>query len=174
MRAKYVGNKADKIILNVQNTEVSANIPKGTPVILKLSDTAQTDDGLDVVLPSTAGSSLSYSLKFGVLTDSLTPGSYGESILFGVANYALVTRMTRAASTDSWTSSASTISGVGLGIDTLNNAFVPGGTVVGSIASNIMVAIMLDSWASSAASASSTADTRTAITNGNRVFVRMM
>lgn len=174
MRINQVGNKAARVIVVIKNGETSASIPRGTPVILNLGTALATDDGLAVVLPSTAGSPNSYALKYGVLVDTTTTGNLGESILFGVASYALVTRMTRAASSDSWTSSASSVSGAPLGIDTLNNAFLAGATIAGSIATNAAMAILLDSWASSAASATATSDTRTAITNANRVFVRMM
>jgi hypothetical protein len=174
MRAKYAGNKADKIILTVRNGEASASIPRGTPVCLAAGATSATNDGLDVVLPATAGNANSFGLRFGILTDTLTAGSFGESILFGVATYALITRMTRAASTDSWTSSASQASGVALGLDTLNNALLIGASIAGSIASQHADAVLLDSLASSAASASATSDTRTAITNAVRVFVRML
>lgn len=174
MRAKYVGNKADRIIMTVQNGEASASIPRGTPVILGAGQTAAGDDGLDVVLPSTAGAANSFGLKFGVLTETLIANAFGESILFGVANYALITRMTRGASTNSWTSSQTQASGIALGIDTLNNAFLLGASSDGSIAAGILAGVLLDSLASSAASASSTNDTRTAIINGVRVFVRML
>lgn len=174
MRAKYVGNKADRIIMNVKNTETSVSIPRGTPVILNMTGTLAADDGLGVCLPATAGSANSFGLKYGIVTDTLVTNQLGESILFGMANYTLITRMTRAASSDSWTSSASVASGVGLGIDTINNAMLLGATVAGSIASNAMLAILVDSLASSAASATATSDNRTAITNAARVFVRML
>lgn len=174
MRAKYAGNKADRIICTVRNGEASASLPKGTPVVLNISTASATDDGLSVVLPATAGVTNSFGLKYGVLTDTLVAGAYGESILFGVAAYALITRMTRAASSDSWTSSASQASGIGMGLDTINNAFLLGASIAGSIASNNMPAILLDSLASSAASASATSDTRTVITNANRAFIRML
>lgn len=171
MRLMQVGNKADIIAVNIKNAEASATIPRGTPVILVLN---ATDDGLAVVLPSTAGAALSFNARLGVATAAITATQYGEAIAFGYVAYALITRMTRAASSDSWTSSASAASGIGLGIDTLNNAFLLGASRAGSLVSAADNAWLVDSLASSAASATTTADTRTAITNGVRVFVRML
>lgn len=174
MRAKYTGSRPDRVIMSVQNNEVSASIPRGTPVILSATGVAATDDGLDVVLPATAGNVNAYGLRYGVLTTTLLAGQNGESILFGVAPFALVTRATRAASSDSWTSSASIASGVALGIDTINNAFLIGASIAASIATNHIDAVLMDSIASFAASATATTDTRTVLTSGQRVFVRMM
>lgn len=171
MRAKFAGNKRDSVILNFKNAEASASIPRGTPVILVLN---ATDDGLACVLPSTAGAALSFNARFGVATETVAATLVSEAICFGYVQYALITRMTRAASTDSWTSSASVASGIGLGIDTLNNAFLLGASRAGSLVSAADNAWLVDSLASSAASASATSDTRTAITNGVRAFVRML
>lgn len=170
-----VGNRAAKAKGTIKNGEASASIPRGTPVILKLSTTSDSDnDGLAVVLPSTAGAANSFGLRYGISLDTIATGAFSEAVLFGVASYALITRMTRAASSDSWTSSASVASGAGMGVDTINNALLVGATIAGSIASNAMPIILLDSLASSAASATATSDTRTAITNAVRVFVRML
>ncbi len=175
MRAKQVGNKADKIVMVVSNSEASVTIPRGSPLVLKLTTTASnTFDGLGVVLPSTAGNPLSYAVRYGVATDAMAVNQLGESILFGVCNYALITRATRAATTDSWSASASTASGIALGVDTINNAFLMGASIAGSIATNHVDAVLLDSLSSIAASASATTDSNTAITVGARIFVRML
>lgn len=170
-----VGNKAGRCRATVKNGETSSSIPRGTPVVLKLSTTADSDnDGLAVVLPGTAGSAHSYAFRYGVVTDTLAAGQLGESILWGNANYALVTRATRAASTDSWSASATVASGIALGVDTLNNAFLMAASSAGSLASNAANAVLVDSLATVSASASATSDTRTAITVAARVFVRML
>lgn len=173
MRIKNAGDKGDKVIVNIKNAEVSATIPRGTPVIAILNG---TDDGLAVVLPSTAGNALSFNARLGVATAALAVGQVGESIIYGYVAYALITRMTRAgtSTSDSWSSSASIASGIGLGIDTLNNAFVLGASRAGALVSAADNAWLVDSLPSSTASATSTADTRTAITMGARVFVRML
>ena len=174
MRAKYVGNKADKIILSVKNGETSATIPRGTPVVLNLSATAAADDGLSVVLPSTAGAAASYAYKYGVALDNYATGQLGESILNGVATYALVGVLTRSATSASWPSSASSAASlVALGLDTANNCFLLGASSAGSLP-GAGIAHMIDNVASIAGSASATSDTRTNIALGYRVFVRML
>src|ERR1035437_6111518 len=103
MRAKYVGNKADKIIMNVRNDEASTTILAGTPLVLNLSTTASASgDGLGVVLPATAGDPLSFACKYGVATNTLAVGQYGETVLFGIVTNALIARATRASSTASF------------------------------------------------------------------------
>ncbi len=175
IRLNQVGNKAGKISATVKNGETSSSIPRGTPVILKLTTASATDDGLAVVLPSTAGDPVSYACKFGVITETLAVGNLSESILFGVANYALVTLSTRSTTGTgggSW-STVSQASGVGLGIDTANNAFSIGASIAGGVASNAMMAILLDSLTMTA-SATATTDTSTAYKVAARVFVRML
>ena len=177
MRAKYVGNKADKIIMNVKSAEVTASIPRGTPVVLNLTSTSGTDDGLGVVLPATAGNAASSpALRYGIVTDTLAAGALGESILFGYCAYAvavLETRSTPGTGGASW-STMSQASGCGMGIDTINNALaIGGGTIAGSVESNHQDIILLDSITLTA-SATNTSDTSTVITKAVRVFVRML
>jgi hypothetical protein len=176
MRAKYVGNKADKIIMNVKSAEATASIPRGTPVVLNLSSTGSADDGLGVVLPATAGDAATGNMKYGIVTDTLAAGVLGESILFGYCSYAIAvleTRSTPGTGGASW-STMSQASGVGMGIDTVNNALaIGGGTIAGAIASNHQDIILLDSITMTA-SATNTSDTSTVITKAVRVFVRML
>lgn len=174
MRFKQNGNKADTVCLVVRNAESSATIPKGTPVVLKLTaNSAAAGDGLDVVLPSTAGNIHSSALRYGVALQNLATGEYGEAMALGVMPYGIITRATRAASSDSWTSSASIAASLGLGLETINNAFATGASAAGSVVSS-PDAFLIDSIASMAASATATSDTRTAITVSARVFVRML
>jgi hypothetical protein len=168
---KTVGNKRDGLYLVIRNAEASASIPAGTPVTLVLNG---TNDGLDVVLPSTAGDAKNGAFKYGIATSTLIAGAYGESQAFGFCPYALMTKMTRAASTDSWTSSASSASGIALGWESINNALVGNASMVGSAGTLGAWAALVSSLASSAASASATSDTRTAIVVPAIVFVRMM
>jgi len=63
-------------------------------------------------------------------------------------------------------------SGFWLGIDTLNNAFVTLSASIGT--GNNPFAVLLDSVASFAASATATTDTRTALTIGVRAFLRII
>lgn len=172
-------------ILAVRNAEASATIPRGTPIILNLTNVPQPtagadgfgagyEDGLQVVLPSSGSANRALFHAYGVAHGDMPPGYNGRAQIFGVTPYVLVVRATRAASTDSWTSSASFSSDGGyiLQIDTVNNAFK---TVAAAISSNISLqAMMLDSVSSIAASASNTSDSRTAITIAVRAFIRMM
>jgi hypothetical protein len=171
MRMKTVGNKRDGVYVVIRNAEASASIPAGTPVTLVLNG---TNDGLDVVLPSTAGDAKNGAFKYGIATSTLIAGAYGESQAFGFCPYALMTKMTRAASTDSWTSSQSSASGIALGWESINNALVGNASMVGSLGTLHGQVVLASSLASSAASASATTDTRTAIVVPALVFVRMM
>lgn len=168
MNMKMVGSKAETVRVPVKNAESSTTIGKGRPCILAING---TDDGLAVVLPGTAGAAKSNSLLYGIALDDILAGKTGEAIVFGISRYTIVTRMTRAASSDSWTSSQSIATGVLLGADTVNNALSLGA----SLASNFnAMAVLAESIGSSAASATATSDTRTAITNAVRVFVKLL
>lgn len=171
MRMKSVGNKRDSVFVVIRNAESSASIPAGAPVTLILNG---TNDGVDVVLPSTAGDAKNGAFKYGIATATLLAGAYGEAQVFGYCPYALMTKMTRAATTDSWTSSQSSQSGIALGWESINNGLVGNASMVGSLGTLGAAAILALSLASSAASASGTGDTRTAIVVPAAVFVRMM
>lgn len=173
MRISTNGNRSDKVLQNARNAEASTTIPRGTPVVLKFGATAATNDGLDVILPSSSSAALANSLLFGVTTNALIAGDIQEVISEGYVAYAVFTGITRAASTDSWTSTASVTQGALLCVDTLNNAWKVASASLGS--NNFQgFAILLDSPASSAASASATSDTRTVVTSAIRCFVRML
>jgi len=186
MRTKLIeSNKPERYINSVRNADSStaaATIPVGTPLILNLSATPQPpvytngiaagwEDGLQVVLPSTAAAanastpSLFY---FGVAAAPIVYPGYGEAIVSGVC-MSLVVRATRSATTVSWASAAS---GAGFGdvltIDTVNNAF---GTAASAASAQ---AVMLDNFATMAGSATNATDTRLAITQLYRTFVRQM
>lgn len=170
MNNPLIGNKADHVRVNVKSAEASASIPRGTPLSLVLNG---TDDGLAVVLPATNAAAKANSGAFGVALADIAAGQYGESMIFGIVPYALITRMTRAASSDSWTSSASLAAGVLLALDTINNAFLVASASLGS--NNFLpFALLAESIGSNAASATATSDSRTAITVGKRAFARML
>jgi len=173
MRFKQNGNKRDSSYVVVRNGEASASIPVGTPVTLVLNG---TNDGVDVVLPATAGDAKNGAFKYGIASQTMTAGQYGESQVFGYCPYAIITKMTRAgtSTSDSWSSSASSASGIALGWDSVNNALVGNASMVGSLGTLHANVVLAASLASSAASATATSDTRTAITNTCAVFVRMM
>lgn len=188
MRMKLSENpRPDFMIGAVRNAETSANIPKGSPLILNLSSAAQPttagdgfaagyEDGLQVVLPGTATANPSANFLFGVAVDTILNGQLGEAMCFGVIPFALVVRATRAASTDSWSSSASSslAGGFLLAVDTVNNAFKTYASTASLVQPNQWGIICLDSFSSVVASASATSDTRTALLIGYRTFIRLM
>src|SRR5674476_1430374 len=159
MRFKSVGNKRDSCYVVIKNGEVSAAIPQGSPVTLLFNG---VEDGVQVVLPSTAGDAKNGSFKYGIATAALAAGAYGEAQVFGDSSYALMTKMTRATSTDSWTASQSSASGIALCWESVNNAIVGNASMVGSLGTLGGAAVLAASLASSAASASGTGDTSTA------------
>lgn len=171
MRYKTVGNKRDLIAVVIKNAEVSATIPQGSPVTLICNG---TEDGIAVVLPGTAGDAKNGAFKYGVCLRDLTVGVYGEAQVFGFNDYTLITRNTRAATSDSWSTVASSAVGVALGYDSLNNAFVANASMAGSLGTLHANAVLASTLASSAGAATATSDTRTAITAAAKTFIRMM
>lgn len=188
MRLKLSESPRPEVMIGaVRNAETSANIPKGSPLILNLSSAAQPttgedgfaagyEDGLQVVLPGTAGANPSANFLYGIAVDTILNGQLGEAMCFGVIPFALVLRATRAASTDSWTSSASSslAGGFLLAVDTANNCFKTYASTASLVQPNQWGLVCLDSFSSVPASASATSDTRTALIQGYRVFVRLM
>lgn len=169
MRMKTVGNKADLMAVVFHNAESSATIPLGTPLVLMMNG---TNDGLDVVLPSTAGASKMHALAFGVSIGSVAPNMFGEALIFGTHNSVVLTRQTRSASTVSWNSEATIASWVLLNIESVGNGFQTGATLAST--NFLPFAVLAQSLASYSSSASSTADTRTAITAAVKAFLRII
>lgn len=191
MRTKLVETNLPERYIHVVKNAETVNIPLGTPLVLNLSGTKQPstdqngkpagfEDGLQVVLPATAGSPSCTDYRYGVALGQIAPSQYGESQLHGVVAYAIIAYATRGASTDSWTSSASIAASKYLSIDTINNAFTTLANTYALSATSAPVttppiaAQLIDSVASFAASASNTSDSRTALTALKRVFVRQM
>lgn len=205
------GNKPEKYIHVVRNidvgsvssvTTVSNSIPAGTPLVLNLGPTlnpstyqnglpAGFEDGMDVVLPvSAANNALAGQLgatyimnyfHYGIAVSNIGYNQLGESMVHGVYPYALMTRATRAASTNSWSSSASVAASIAfLSIDTINNAYTTYASAAAATtnatlpATNVLPVYLLDNIASISASATNTSDTRTAIITQQRVFIREM
>lgn len=172
MRIKTIGNKGDSALIVIRNAD-TANMPIGTPVMYNMNG---TNDGLDVVLPTTAGAANKHqALLCGVIA---TPGGVavnatGEAVAYGLHTATVLTRQTRSASTVSWASEASIASYVQLQPETVANGMQ---TVSGTVAASAFIpyGILVQSLASYSSSASSTADTRTAITAAVRAFFRIM
>lgn len=177
------GGKPERIASAIKNAESSSTISVGQPVVLVANG---TDDGLAVVLPSTANSAQkSKGLLFGVALSNIAAGYPGEALVFGFHQSLRILRQTRAASTDVWASEAARSVGEFLSVDTVNNVFVTASSAIGALtvstgAATVAVgvtnpqAVLMQTLASYASSASSTADTRTAITASVKAFVRMM
>lgn len=195
-------NRPEKLIIQVRNSEASATIPRGTPCIFNLSSAPQPttandgasagyEDGLQVVLPATAGSPKSILFFAGVALADILQGQLGETQVFGVCPYTLILSASRSASNATWASSQSSSSGAyALSIDTVNNCFAtftpstPGASWTGSSASfttgfldgagQVYQALMVDSFSSLASSTSNTVVTVTKSALGYRTFVRAM
>lgn len=167
MRMKTVGNKRDIVAVVVYNDESSAAIPLGAPVVLSLSG---TQDGLAVVLPSTAADKKQSTFGYGVSLGngaggSLSAGSFGEAQVFGLNSNVKLLR-TRATSTDPY---VSIDVGALLKAESVSNCFQ---TVASNGASafipNAAVAFSIASIASTAAS------TASGFTSTCVAFLRMM
>lgn len=170
MRFKQVGNKRDIVDIVVHNAEASASIPSGTPVAFVMN---ATNDGLDVVLPSTAGAAKATSFAAGIALKTMAAGDYGEAQVFGFCQNVVLKRQTRSDSTGDWSSNASGFAtGLVLLIDTVYNAMSTAASTGASIYAPI--AVLAESVASWASTASNTADTRTVITVATKAFIRMM
>jgi hypothetical protein len=184
MRTKLIeSNKPERYIHNVRNVDTSPGatvIPIGTPLVLNLSSTPQPptytnglpagwEDGLQVVLPSTAGFASSQLYSYGVAVGPIAFNQLGEAGMHGVFK-ALVERGTRSATTVSWASGASVAAASNfLVIDTANNAFITAAS-----ASTGSPFILVDNLGTYAGSATNASDTRTVITQLFRAFVRNM
>jgi hypothetical protein len=181
MRTKLVEtNKPERYIHVVLNND-TVQINAGTPLVLDLSAALIPatsvnglppgyQDGMAVVLPSTAGATPSSYLAYGVALGNIPVNTLGEAQVHGLVKFALITVQTRTASTNSWSTVASVNSMALLVIDTLNNAYV----TTNSLSAGQEHALLIDTIATIAASATTSADTRTAILAGYRVFVRQM
>lgn len=162
-------DKPEGIILQVHSGEASASIPAGTPVILALDG---TNDGLDVVLPSSE-SVLANSALYGITLGVMAAGAYGQVRAFGFVRETVLRQRTRANSTDSFSSVSSLERGHMLAVDTVNNAF---STKSASMAASMFLpkAILAQTLASVASTVSTTANELTVLTTSVKTFVRFM
>lgn len=185
MRAKLIeSNKPEHYIHPVRNVDTSAaaaQIPVGSPLILNLSNTPQPptytnglqpgwEDGLQIVLPNTAGAANCAEFFYGFATAPILVQQLGESMLHGVGK-AAVFRASRAATTANWPAVASSAGfGQVLICDTTNNCF----NVVGTGTVTTPACTLLDDFPALASSASNATDTRTVLTSLLRAFIRQM
>ena len=168
MRFPTLGDKPNFVSANVRNDEASATIPAGSPVVLSNDG---TEDGLSVVLPTSSTAAKIGAFSFGVAVNAIEAGKIGEVYLNGVFASATIVHATRAASTDSFASYAAGSSGAVLGIVSVANAL---SVLAASTASFGQGAFLMQSFASLASSASTTANTGTIVSSSRKVFLRFM
>jgi hypothetical protein len=168
---KTVGNKRDIMAVVIRNA-AGSTIPTGTPIALNMNG---TNDGLDVILPSSSAAKAD-AFMYGVTLGPILDQQYGEAQVFGFCNNIVLLRQTRSASTADWSSNSDGFgTGVLLNIDTVGDRFsTSGGTLAKSaFAPFAVLAEAVASWASTVTS-NATADTRLSITVASKAFLRMM
>lgn len=175
MRFQTLGDKAEFLTSRVRN-DSSSSIPLGTPVALSL-DT--TEDGLAVVLPADSSAGKLAAFFYGVSLDVIAANDLGEVQIWGFCRNNVLLRGTRSATTASWSSIEAIASALWLTFDTVNNAFSTIANTIGVSATDAanltwpqIFAVLAASVASIAASASATTDSRTALTNNAKTFLR--
>jgi hypothetical protein len=175
MRINMVGDKPDHLMVNFKNVD-TVPIPAGSPLILKLNTGVEprpTYDGLQVVLPSTAGAGATYLTFFGVATPaSGNPTQVNQTDycqVFGLCWFALVTKSVRGNSSVSWPSSASMAQLQAMKADTVNNVFI-----ADTGAPPVPQVFLADNVAAFTGGASSAGDTRLVLTQGVRMWIRNM
>jgi hypothetical protein len=164
------GDKPDTVVINVKNDESTA-LETGELVVYAMDG---TDDGLAVEKPSSSSAAMATTFFAGVVKDRLPADGtkMGTAQIHGFCRRARIVRQTRAASTDSFASFVALALGDRLIIDTVNNAFSRSDAGAQSAAQAF--AVMAETIASAASSASATSDTRTAITAWAKVFLRAL
>lgn len=193
MRAQFTENtKPDKIVFSVRNADTSGTqntnnqINRGTPLVLNLSTTPQPvasadgngagwEDGLQVILPSTAGAVPTQHFQYGVALGAIAASQLGETMINGVCLASVEIVLTRSASSTVWASYASIAASFAMSIDTLNNAYQTYSTLQPS--QGLPACVLLDSLASFTTNASTigiSSATSYASTVLARVFLRQM
>lgn len=167
MRFPTLGDKANFISANVRNDESSATIQPGQPVILAVDG---TEDGLAVVLPTSATAARIGAFNFGVATMMIAPATIGEVQLNGMYGRAAIVLQTRAASTDTWASYAAGAIG-----NVLHPVSVANGlsNVAASTASAGAGYFLAETYASFTTQASSVGS-GLSLSRASKVFVRVM
>jgi hypothetical protein len=170
-QSQLITDKAQNTKEIVRNDE-SATIPVGTPVAYVFD---ATDDGLAVVLPSTAGAAKAHTLFAGIVVDNALPTDLpklGRVLRHGLCRVTKVMMQTRAASTDSFASYSAGAVGDVLVVNTVANCLLR--TAAGAASAYQPIAILGETYASGASSASATSDTRTLISSSLKTFIRSM
>jgi hypothetical protein len=187
---RYIHSVLNVDTSGTQNASNAINV--GTPLVLNLSSTPQPasadgfakgyQDGLQVVLPSTAGQVPPAHLAYGVALAQIASNQYGESMVHGVCQAVFEIILTRTSTTSVWASYAAinTVTGTGatpflLSIDTLNNAFNTYTTLAtGNLQPPVVLLDSIASFTTNASTIGVSSLTSYASTLLARVFVRMM
>jgi hypothetical protein len=192
-------NRPNFYIHQVMNVDTSGKqnlsnaINVGTPLVLNLSQAGQPttasdgfaagyQDGLQVILPSSAGQVPSAHFSYGVALGSLAPNQIGESMVHGVCNAVVEIVLTRTSTTSVWASYAAINSVTGtaatpflLSIDTANNAFATYSSLAtGNLQPPAVLLASIASFTTNASTIGVSSLTSYASTILARCFVRMM
>jgi hypothetical protein len=182
MRFKQVGNKRDVIFMTIHNAD-TVQIAVGTPVVFVMNG---TNDGLDVVLPTSAGT---YSAEFvaGVADRTMNVGDYAEACVFGIFNNVALVVNSRANSSASWSTQASIAQGVAISLNSAANAFSTVASTIAYVTASTAAAagtltlgfpdimgVLATSVGTIAGSASSTANTAIYSIMNVEGFIRIM
>lgn len=160
--------KAEQVYLLVRNNETSS-IPAGTPVCFAMN---ATRDGIDVQLPATGTDAKNTGFFAGVSEPALAASSVGLVQCYGFTSTLLLTRQTRATSTDSYASAAALALGDWLNVESVGNGASRSGAGSVSVAAPILVAAQ--SLASAASSASTSSDSSVKVQSTIKAFIRAM
>lgn len=153
--------------ISLINGESSSSITAGEPVVLSASD-----NGAKVVLPATAGATVSTPLFAGIAAKTTTVGNAVEIVAGGYCAKAKFVVRTRAASTDSFSTVAAMAIGNILTIDTVNNGVAY--STVGAASMAVPAIVLMESIASIAGVASATSLSATVSTSSVKVWVRAL
>lgn len=150
--ARLVKGIPEQVYIIVKNDN-AATIVRGTPVYFVMDG---TDDGLAVDNPSVGGATKATSFFAGLIPRDLPSGEEGLSQVYGMVDALLLTRQTRAASTDSYASAASVGVGNRLNVETVGNGMSVSDAGVASV--TLPFCAVGESLASAASSASTSSD----------------
>ena len=155
--------------IRVRNAESSSAIGLGVPCAFVMN---ATNDGLDVVLQSTAAAAKATTLFAGIATHSIAAGTFGEVQVYGFCRNAVVIRQTRATVTDSFSSDPAIAIGDRLYVDTAGVGLKRSDAGAASV--GLAFAVACETKASSASTVSTTSDTSLVKSNTIKVFLRAL
>jgi hypothetical protein len=202
MNINLVGYKSGRVRTPVYNADTIV-LPPGAPVFMNIVTggiSLQSNGAVSVVGAVNFGTNFTWSLAdffcMGIVCNpglqpstssvGLQVSGIGETLVWGYTTDLILTTQTRASSTASWSTAQTIGSGVflvpessaGYWMSLAAQSFGVGvgstGTAAAALSGFIPFCILGQSLASSAGSASTTADSRTAITTSAAGFVRFL